>query len=122
MCPTSPGLIWFDRVARGAGCLTALCLVGGIAQEEQKLVPAAATWTVKADCAKNAEARTNLSGAACAPTRPPFIWCLVVNDEKQYAQFFALEGNTVVPGQVIRLVDKDADGNPDAEGATFADG
>jgi hypothetical protein len=86
---------------------------------QQKLPPAAAEWTLSSPFAKDQEARMNLSGAACVPTAPPFTSCLIVNDQKQYAQFFALEGTTIVPGAVIRLVDKVAEGDPDAEGAAY---
>lgn len=85
----------------------------------QQLPLAAATWTLSAPFAKDEEARMNLSGVACVPTTPPFTSCLIVNDQKKYAQFFALEGTTIVPGAVIRLVDKGADGDPDAEGAAY---
>lgn len=82
-------------------------------------VPAPAAWTISEPFAHDDKARTNLSGAACAPTRPPFKSCLIVNDEKKYAQFFAIDGTRLVPGAVIRLVHKDAESDPDAEGAAF---
>jgi hypothetical protein len=89
---------------------------------QEKLAPVAAEWRVKADFQKSADARTNLSGAACAPTVPQFTSCLIVNDEKKYAQFLSIEGRRITPRALIRLVHQDADGNPDAEGAAYADG
>jgi uncharacterized protein DUF3616 len=89
--------------------------------EQPKLAPIA-TWTVTANFEKNAEARTNLSGAACVPTTPPFTSCLIANDEKKYAQFFSIEGTNITPRAVIRLMDKDADGDPDAEGVAYDNG
>ncbi|PDT91120.1 hypothetical protein CO669_03585 [Bradyrhizobium sp. Y36] len=64
--------------------------------------------------------RMNLSGAACVPTTPKFTSCLIANDEKKYAQFFSIEGNLLVPKDLIRLSDDDDD--PDAEGAAYDDG
>jgi Protein of unknown function (DUF3616) len=90
--------------------------------DQPKLAPAAVTWTVTMNFEKNAEARTNLSGAACVPTAPPFTSCLIANDEKKYAQFFSIEGTSITPGAVIRLMDKDAAGDPDAEGVAYDDG
>ena len=90
--------------------------------DQPKLAPTAAKWTVTSSFEKNSEARTNLSGAACVPTTPPFTSCLIANDEKKYAQFFSIEGTSVTPRAVIRLMDKDADGDPDAEGVAYDDG
>lgn len=94
-------------------------------------VPALApgpTWTIDGDFAKRAtdelprnRARMNLSGAACAPARQRLASCLIVNDEKKYAQFFSIEKKTLRPGALIRLTGKDVKGDPDAEGAAFAD-
>jgi len=95
-------------------------LAGHALGAETRLAPATA-WNVQSDFASDARARTNLSGAACAPTTPPFASCLIVNDDKSYAQLFSLDGTTIVPGQVIRLKDDDT-GDPDAEGAAYADG
>jgi hypothetical protein len=88
----------------------------------EMLAPAATEWKVQPKFKKSDEARTNLSGAACVPTEPPFTSCLIVNDQKKYAQFFAIEGTTIVPGAVIRLAGEEVDGDPDAEGAAYADG
>jgi len=97
--------------------------------DQPKLVPSATTWTVTSMFGKDAEnddpenqARTNLSGAACVPTTPPFTSCLIANDEKKYAQFFSIEGTRITPRALIRLVAKDSDGDPDAEGAAYDNG
>src|ERR1051325_5758619 len=71
-------------------------------------------WSVQGDFAKNEEARTNLSGAACATRAPPFRACLVVNDQKNYAQFFSIDGTRLLPGAVVRLREGGA-GDPDLE-------
>ncbi|MFD2183605.1 DUF3616 domain-containing protein [Rhodoplanes azumiensis] len=98
------------------------------AAEKPALAPETKSWSVDGDFARKAadetprtRARMNLSGAACAPTRPRFASCLIVNDEKKYAQFFSVKDRTLAPGAVIRLVGKDVKGDPDAEGAAFAD-
>src|SRR3954463_15508836 len=81
-----------------------------------------AAWSVQGDFAKSEQARTNLSGPACATKAPPFRSCLIVNDQKNYAQFFAIKGTRLVPGKVIRLRDEGAEGDPDAEGAAYHNG
>lgn len=55
-------------------------------------------------------------------TQPAFRSCLAVNDQKKYAQFFSIFGNTIVPGSVVRLLGDGADGDPDAEGAAYHNG
>ena len=62
----------------------------------EMLAPAATEWKVQPKFKKSDEARTNLSGAACVPTEPPFTSCLIVNDQKNYAQFFAIDGTKLV--------------------------
>jgi Protein of unknown function (DUF3616) len=96
--------------------------LGGAVADQQTLVPAAKAWSVTPMFEKNVEARTNLSGAACVPTTPPFTSCLIANDEKKYAQFFSIEGTNITPRAVIRLMDQDAKGDPDAEGVAYDDG
>lgn len=93
------------------------------------LVPSPTRWSVDGDFAKAADdeqprnrARMNLSGAACAPPPLRSAVCLIVNDEKKYAQLFRIDGRTLRPGAVIRLTGQDQRGDPDAEGAAFADG
>src|SRR4051794_14552831 len=79
-------------------------------------------WTVDPEFAKGTGARMNISGAACAPTEPLFQSCLAVNDDKKYAQFFRIDGPTIVPGPVIALLGEDADHDPDTEAAAYHDG
>jgi hypothetical protein len=83
--------------------------------------PPTGQWHVHSDF-KGKEARQNLSGAACARTSPALRSCLMVNDQKKYAQFFSVDGATIIPDPngIIRL--SDAEGDPDAEGAAYADG
>jgi hypothetical protein len=84
---------------------------------DEAIAPAAA-WSVQGDFEKGEEARTNLSGAACTSRSPPFRTCLIVNDQKNYAQFFSIERTTLVPGAVVRLREG-GDGDPDLEGAAY---
>ncbi|HKC03234.1 MAG TPA: DUF3616 domain-containing protein [Sphingomicrobium sp.] len=67
--------------------------------------------------------RTNLSGAACAPSGQ----CLLAGDEKRFVRLFRLAGDTLVPGEPLFLLpDKDADGKEmkeaDTEGIAYSDG
>jgi Protein of unknown function (DUF3616) len=103
--------------------LAALAGVGTLqpVAAETKLKPVA-EWKVAGDFSKSKDARANLSGAACATTTPPFQSCVIVNDEKKYAQFFTISGTTLDPGKVIRLLDDDVKGDPDAEAAAYSDG
>jgi Protein of unknown function (DUF3616) len=94
----------------------------GIAVAQTKLEPAPTKWTLSENFKKSADARSNISGAACTTRMPPLNSCLVVNDEKKYAQFFSIEGTVIKPGKVIRLVDENAKGDPDAEGACYNKG
>ncbi|MBR0825981.1 DUF3616 domain-containing protein [Bradyrhizobium manausense] len=82
------------------------------------LEPQSPAWQLSEPFKKSTDARTNLSGAACATPKS----CLIVNDEKKYAQFFKIEGTTIDPGKVIRLLGDQASGDPDAEGAAYDDG
>jgi len=97
--------------------LLAGMLLAPVAHAGEAIAPVAA-WSVQGDFEKNEEARTNLSGAACTSRVPPFRSCLIVNDQKNYAQFFRIEGTTLVPGAVVRLREG-GDGDPDLEGAAF---
>src|SRR3954466_11638266 len=80
-----------------------------------------AAWSVRGDFAKDDEARTNLSGAACTTKSAPFRSCLIVNDQKNYAQFFSIDGTRLSPGAVVRLREGGG-GDPDLEGAAYARG
>jgi hypothetical protein len=99
-----------------------LVLVSAAVADSEKLQPADVTWTITSRFEKNDEARTNLSGAACVSPTPPFKSCLIANDQKKYAQFFSIKARRIKPEKVIRLVDKDADGDPDAEGVAYDEG
>jgi hypothetical protein len=105
-------------------CVAAMVLVAllGAAAPAgaQVLEPENLRWRVAPDFGKGPEARREISGAACAPTSPPWQSCLAVNDEKKYAQFFAVDGSTLVPGALVRL-SADA-GDPDAEGVAYDGG
>ena len=105
-----------------AASLTLMLATADRPSVAEMLAPAATEWKVEPEFKKSEEARTNLSGAACVPTEPPFSSCLIVNDQKKYAQFFVIEGATIVPGAVIRLAGEEIEGDPDAEGAAYADG
>jgi hypothetical protein len=134
---SKPGEPVPGRVARAAGSRApkqhrhllsiALLALGGccagaeMAAAQAKLDPAPTAWTAK-EFKKNIEARTNLSGAACTSKTPPLNSCVIVNDEKKYAQFFSIDGTTLNPGNVIRLVDDGVKGDPDAEGAAYDNG
>ena len=84
---------------------------------EEAIAPSAA-WSVQGDFEKGEEARTNLSGAACTTRSPPFRVCLIVNDQKNYAQFFSIEGTKLIPGAIVRLREGEG-GDPDLEGAAY---
>ncbi len=78
-------------------------------------------WTLTEDFGKSREARSSLSGAACA--RPTNI-CLAVNDEKKYAQFFTIDGRRLTPGPILPLLPKKVGGvkmkEIDAEAVAYA--
>ena len=94
----------------------------GMAAAQTKLEPAATKWTVSENFEKSRKARLNLSGAACATKVPPFASCVIVNDEKKYAQFFSMDETVIHPGKVIRLTADGKKGDPDAEGAAYDGG
>ncbi len=62
-------------------------------------------WRVKGGFDSD-EARKDISGAACATP----AWCLAVNDEKDYVQFFTLDTAKaeIDPGKRARVLAKDA--------------
>src|SRR5947209_2498970 len=97
--------------------LLACAVLSPVAHAGDVIEPVAA-WSVQSDFAKDDEARTNLSGAACTTKAPPFRSCLIVNDQKNYAQFFHIEGTRLVPGALVRLREGGG-GDPDLEGAAF---
>jgi hypothetical protein len=80
--------------------------------------------SLKEGLAGGSKARMNISGAACADVRA--TKCLLVNDEKNFAQFFSIRAETIVPAQpVLMLPIKDEEGTlgeVDAEGVAYDDG
>ncbi|MGB9369374.1 MAG: DUF3616 domain-containing protein [Xanthobacteraceae bacterium] len=102
--------------------LGALTLIAcGAATAADLLPPVPPQWKVSGEF-KGKDARINLSGAACAITAPPFASCLIVNDEENYAQFFSIDDTTIKPGEWFDLRDKNAEGDPDGEGAAYDEG
>jgi len=119
----------FRRPAQAAALASGLAFLLPIsAGRADRLPPTPTQWLVTSMFEKDGggelkdQPRTNLSGAACVPTTPPFTSCLIANDEKKYAQFFSIEGTNITPRALIRLIDKDAKGDPDAEGVAYEDG
>ena len=53
-------------------------------------------WTVSPDF-HGKKARGSISGAVCVAKQNPHNWCLAINDEKRYVQFFSLDGKTLSP-------------------------
>ena len=113
--PRSTAMVRLGLAAMAFGGLVQTAGARELLQPEPK-------WTVGADFADSKKARSNLSGAACAPTSPPFMSCLIVNDDKKYAQTFSIEGATLRPARVVRLMPDDVEGDPDAEAAAYDDG
>ena len=72
--------------------------------------------------------RRELSGAVCPGSDPARKWCLAVNDETKWAQFFSIQDSTIDPKKNRRiwlLPDKDGGvkfGEIDAEAAAYDDG
>ena len=71
-------------------------------------------------------ARLELSGATCPGTSVEKRWCLIVNDEKRWAQFFSLKENMLKPKSTILLLPKKEGDRKfkeiDAEAAAYDDG
>ncbi|MBI5128050.1 MAG: DUF3616 domain-containing protein [Rhodopseudomonas palustris] len=100
----------------------ALCGMSPAAASD-RIPPAPSTWSVSKNFGKSdEEARQNLSGAACAPTTPPLHACLIVNDQKKFAQTFSIAGTTLEPGKIVRLLDKGDGDDPDGEAAAYDEG
>jgi hypothetical protein len=106
--------------------ITATAAVLGLvpAFAQSTIQPTGAPWPVAPEFKKDAKARKAISGAACAPTSPPV--CLAGNDEKKYAQFFAIKDKTLVPDALIRLVPAQENGAAfdelDIEGVAYDGG
>ena len=96
----------------------AAAFVGGASDAQISVEPAPAKWKLSGNFEKSRDARTNISGAACFSLKT----CIVVNDEKKYAEFFSIKDTEIKPGDVIRLIDDSEKGNPDAEGAAYDSG
>lgn len=92
------------RPALGAAVGIVLALITAPVAAQPEVFPTfGIDWTVQPPFEKDKEARANISGAACAVTsRRPF--CLVVNDEKKYAQAFTISGTRIVTAAVMRLL------------------
>ena len=107
-----------SRAACFAGALTAALLFSAAASSQPTVAPNGPAWKVKPAFEKTDKVREAISGAACALTLPPT--CLAVNDEKSYAQFFAIKGRKIVPHRLIRLVpDGTEPGELDIEGVAY---
>ena len=111
----------------GCALLVVAAQAGHSESPSPKIAPEAIQWVSASIFEKDAQGdklkdqpRMNLSGAACVPTAPKFTSCLIANDEKKYAQFFSIDGNTLRPQRLIRL--SDADKDPDAEGVAYEAG
>lgn len=87
---------------------------GAAANAAEKKLDPVREWNVSGNF-KGGDARMNISGAACTTKLKS---CLIVNDEENYAQFFDIEGTTLVPGDPVTLREK-AEGDPDGEGAAY---
>lgn len=98
--------------------IAAVALFSASASSAQTVNPESAYWSVAPAFSKSDDARTNISGAACASAQS----CLAVNDQKKYAQFFSISGNKIVPGALVGLLPDGADGDPDGEGAAYDTG
>ncbi|EJT01471.1 DUF3616 domain-containing protein [Rhizobium sp. CCGE 510] len=81
------------------------------------------SWSVDPKFEKTDKVRLALSGAACVPDTNQ---CLIVNDEKKYAEFFTIGPHLLRPGRVIKLLPDTVDGvemdEIDAEGVVFLNG
>jgi hypothetical protein len=77
-------------------------------------------WKEGPHFAGKKKVRKSISGAACAPVVPP--QCIAALDEENRTQFFTISDRTLKPGPVMAIVDDDGNGDPDTEGAAYADG
>lgn len=78
------------------------------------------TWKEGPHFAGKKKVRKSISGAACAPVLPP--QCIAALDEKNRTQFFTISDRTLKPGPVMAIVEDNGNGDPDTEGAAYADG
>ena len=81
-------------------------------------------WSVVANFKK--DSRKDISGAVCPGDNGTRDWCLVINDEKKYAQFFSRKNTQIIPSKRIRLFEKNTKNKPkqvmDAEAAAYDNG
>ncbi|WP_346912779.1 DUF3616 domain-containing protein [uncultured Roseibium sp.] len=77
-------------------------------------------WKAGPHFAGKKKVRKSISGAACAPVLPPV--CIAALDEKNRTQFFTIADRTLKPGPVMAIVEDNGNGDPDTEGAAYADG
>ena len=108
----------------GIAALIAPMLVFAQANAQERMIAPVAQWRVEPPFAKSDNARLNISGLACAPAAQPpkrkdQRRCIAVNDETKYAQFFTIDGTTIVPESVLPLVGDRERNDPDAEGAAY---
>ncbi len=88
--------------------VAAAVIAGGAYPSYAAQKPLAPTHTLQVQPpltdAKEAE---NISGAACAFISEKGTSCLLIGDEKKYARFFTLKGDTLVPGKQLFLLPKE---------------
>lgn len=114
-------------VIAGVAALAASMLAYADTNAQETRVAPVAQWRVEPPFAKSDNARLNISGLACAPSTQSVKLqssrrCIAVNDETKYAQFFTIEGTTIVPETVTPLVGDRERNDPDAEGAAYDGG
>jgi len=80
-------------------------------------------WTVDGNF-HGKKARLDISGITCPADTSK--WCIAVNDDENYLQFFAYNNGTINPERRMRLLPKKIDGQEmdeiDAEGVAYANG
>ncbi|WP_346898031.1 DUF3616 domain-containing protein [uncultured Roseibium sp.] len=91
--------------------------VSGAAAQDSGL---GTTWKEGPHFAGKKKVRKSISGAACAPVVPPA--CIAALDEENRTQFFTISDRTLKPGPVMAIVEDNGNGDPDTEGAAYADG
>lgn len=91
--------------------------ISGAAAQDSGLGTA---WKEGPHFAGKKKLRKSISGAACAPVAPPV--CIAALDEKNRTQFFTISDRTLKPGPVMAIVEDSGKGDPDTEGAAYADG
>jgi hypothetical protein len=108
--------------------LTCLAIFGfaaiGPAVQPSWAGDAGAAWEEGEPFAGKKKTRKSISGAACAPSRPPV--CIAALDEGRTTQFFTYANGRIIPDAVMRLLAEREGGTEfgeiDAEGAAYSDG